>query len=116
MQTDPIGYEGDGPNLYAYVLNDPVNFVDALGLAFHADPCVLDPGACIIVNGTRLNTTTGGNGHLDLQPGVASKKGPGGVRGGARGARRDDRRAVSCATLDPKSGPVAVQIFQQRQS
>ena len=32
MQTDPLGYDGDGPNLYAYVLNDPANFTDPLGL------------------------------------------------------------------------------------
>jgi hypothetical protein len=32
MQADPLGYGGDGPNLYAYGLNDPVNHTDPLGL------------------------------------------------------------------------------------
>ena len=29
---DPIRFDGDGPNLYGYVLNDPINFTDPLGL------------------------------------------------------------------------------------
>jgi RHS repeat-associated protein len=31
-QPDPMGYGGGGPNLYNYVLGDPVNLVDPLGL------------------------------------------------------------------------------------
>jgi len=31
LSQDPLGMV-DGPNLYAYVLNNPINFVDPLGL------------------------------------------------------------------------------------
>src|SRR2546421_62683 len=30
---DPIGFDGDDTNLYGYVINDPVNFVDRDGLS-----------------------------------------------------------------------------------
>jgi uncharacterized protein RhaS with RHS repeats len=31
VSKDPILLDGDGPNLYAYVLNDPVNQIDSSG-------------------------------------------------------------------------------------
>jgi len=38
LQEDPIGFGGGDVNLYRYVANNPVNFVDPAGLVRHGDP------------------------------------------------------------------------------
>jgi len=44
MQEDPIGFAGGDTNLYSYALNNPIIYVDSLGLfTFPNDPTGLDP-------------------------------------------------------------------------
>ena len=41
---DPLQFAGDGPNFYAYTLNNPVNYVDPMGTSSQGPPPPPTPG------------------------------------------------------------------------
>ena len=94
MQTDPLGYGGDGPNLYAYVLNDPVNFGDPLGLC-------TGPEGDIVVCGKRLSNDS----PVASQPAPVVGTPPSGPGGGCVG---DCRPIVVTATKKKTPPPELV--------
>lgn len=60
LQRDPLGYV-DGMNMYAYVVNNPRNFVDPMGLASRCP-------SCGVIHGINISLDSSSNG-LDNQIG-----------------------------------------------
>ena len=104
ISEDPIGFEGSGPNFYAYVRNNPIVYRDPTGLCYTAtdkgllivsclagmDPSFLDPiGPEKPQDSTDSPDPVGGQRNLPgprgpLNPGGAGSPGP---DGGALGAQ-----------------------------
>lgn len=58
LSKDPILFAGGDPNLYGYVLNDPVNLFDPAGLAYSVDQAI-NAGATGAIAGAYTGATGG---------------------------------------------------------
>ena len=103
-QTDPVGYDA-GANLNAYVLNDPVNLADPLGLQGCIVMCPPDDGG-IIVEGKRLHLPAPElpNSSALLGGTSASNGLPGSSDGGAAGEIVVIAQRIHRSTLPAKAG------------
>ena len=98
VEGDPIGYEG-GPNLYAYVGNDPINWVDPLGLCPFGQIRVSAGGGSVSGNNKEVvisnNTICMPLDSIFRTP--VLNPGPGGGGGGGGGAKQRPAPAVKRA-------------------
>jgi RHS repeat-associated protein len=129
LTEDRIGFAGDGPNFYAYTLNDPINWVDPLGTSLtcpwflpwcQADlpplpPSPQPPGPPQLFNYNKPAPATGrlAGEALGLADCIASRLGSGFVVTGGSECTPDGRH-VPGGILNSRHCPKFNQAFDMR--
>jgi len=109
---DPIGFDGDGPNLYGYVLNDPVNLIDRTG--FWSISIGAGGGANYLGIGGSANTSISADseGNVCFQFTTCTGLGPGffgglGITGGiSNGNLCDGDSEADTGVIEGGFGPI----------